>query len=895
MSILRDLINGTGSIIKYAFKDVEKSRHYTGLTDKELESMIYRRSVSDLLFHRIYQPISKDFGLYAMDDESVGFILQIYPPPYLGTDIEDMVSNFYAMNFPVGTSVQFSTFASRNLNFVMSRYTELHPCKLNIKNPHMLKKIIASRRRFISGGIGKSLFKSHDFRVRNFINLVAVKFPRGTDIEVIQNIFSNTLSRFSKMGARNFGASEFIPYVQEILNPAWTSWDVFNSKGKTLNKLCVGADTHIKLDTPRKSFYLSARSEKPWAAKTVTIKEPSEYLNAFDFQRMFFDQLQQECNILSSPFFMQLTVVIDDRYKLKEMIQDKVNNNIENLSKVGKYALSNPVLKDRFDEARDVAVALKDGEFPLPAMWSLTVFDERPSRLNQIVDSILSRFDRKNFKLQVEDHATIAFQSMIFSLPLQYNKITAEHLKRFDLLFKTNGAQVCPILSDFRGRGDIVTPIFGRTAQIQAIDLFSNKAGNSVVVGGTGTGKSFFVSDLITHSLAAGCKVVMADLGYNYANLNSLIGGQMIDFEPNKNLCMNFFTKCVCMTNEETGEFILDASGRKQIDKEELLSITQIIGMMMGLNLNAGQGQDNEQEAFKKYMSSVIQDCVQVAFEAEQHNANMSDVAYNLERYIKIISQEQPQNAETLSRYLKALKPYADKSGPYYGYFNGSNNINFESDSLILELNRLKGNDDLFYVAYMAVMNFVAAEFFLDRSRRKLFIQEEAWAVLPIEIIVSFLEDLFRRIRKYNGAVVIVTNSIQDFGQSLATKSMFENAPWKFFTEVDSSALKKAVDEKTIYLNDLEEQVIESVKRTNEYSELFIKTGAEFSVARVAVDPYSKYLFANATNETKEIIDISAKYGLEKQDAIYFVALKEERNLPDETILQIIESEKRAA
>ena len=80
MSILRDLINGTGSIIKYAFKDVEKSRHYTGLTDKELESMIYRRSVSDLLFHRIYQPISKDFGLYAMDDESVGFILQIYPP-----------------------------------------------------------------------------------------------------------------------------------------------------------------------------------------------------------------------------------------------------------------------------------------------------------------------------------------------------------------------------------------------------------------------------------------------------------------------------------------------------------------------------------------------------------------------------------------------------------------------------------------------------------------------------------------------------------------------------------------------------------------------------------------------------------------------------------------------
>lgn len=74
------------------------------------------------------------------------------------------------------------------------------------------------------------LFKSHDFRVRNFINLVAVKFPKGliSKLEHIQQHFERNF----KNGVRNFRASEFIPYVQEIPKSAWTSWDVFNAKRK---------------------------------------------------------------------------------------------------------------------------------------------------------------------------------------------------------------------------------------------------------------------------------------------------------------------------------------------------------------------------------------------------------------------------------------------------------------------------------------------------------------------------------------------------------------------------------------------------------------------------------------------------------------------------------------
>ena len=895
MSLFRSILNSSGAAVSYLFRDVEKQRSFEGVSDRDLERNISRTSISDFLFYRTYQQLDGGLGLYLMDDDSLGFVVRISPPPYLGEDIEETIANFFGKNFPIGTAIQFSTFASRNLKFLLAEYQQKHQCELNVKHPHMLKKLVSSRRRYIEKGVHRSLFKGQDFRVRNFINLISVKFPRGTDIEDIENVFAKTIGTFSKMGARNFPAADLIAMVQEILNPGRGNWDVFGAKGKTINKLCVGSDTLVKLDTKRKAYYLSAGSKERWTGKTISINTPSEYLSLFDFQSRFFSQLEQDGNAIPSPFFMQLTIVVDDRYKLSEKIYDKVKNNIENLQKAGKFALSNPALKDRFDEAREVALALKDGEFPLPAMWSLSVFERNPKRLDQIIDGVMSNFEKKQFRLQVEDHATISFQSLLYSLPLQYTKLTAEHLKRYDLLFKTNNAQICPALSDFQGYGDKITPLLGRTGQLQFLDLFSNKAGNALVIGGTGTGKSFTVSDIILNSQAAGQKCVIVDLGYNYQNLNELIGGQMIDFEPKSKLCMNFFTKAVCETDEASGAFILDEDGRKKLDKGELMSITMIIGMMMGINLRvAKEDKSVEDSARKKYLSALVQDSIQKAFKIEQHNTNLCDVYEQMKEAIEGIRVSEPSNAQILAQHWKALAPYAEKTGMHYEYFNGANNINFESDSLILELNNLKGNDDLFYVAYMAVMNFVAAEFFMDRTRRKLFIQEEAWAVLPVEIIALFLEDLYRRIRKYNGAVVIVTNSLSDFSHNVATKSMYENAPWKLFTEVDVSALEKAIDDKNIYLSDLEKEVMKSVKKTDEYSEIFVRTGSYFFVSRVAVDPYSKYLYANANKDTKEITEVVDKYGLNKQDAIYFLALREETGLSDVEILKNFEKTQAA-
>ena len=92
--------------------------------------------------------------------------------------------------------------------------------------------------------------------------------------------------------------------------------------------------------------------------------------------------------------------------------------------------------------------------------------------------------------------------------------------------------------------------------------------------------------------------------------------------------------------------------------------------------------------------------------------------------------------------------------------------LELDRDFIVLELEELKAKKDLQAVVLLMLMYRITREMYLTRERRKLVIVDEAWELLRGVATGEFLEAGYRRARKYNGAFITGTQSIEDYTKS---------------------------------------------------------------------------------------------------------------------------------
>jgi len=144
-------------------------------------------------------------------------------------------------------------------------------------------------------------------------------------------------------------------------------------------------------------------------------------------------------------------------------------------------------------------------------------------------------------------------------------------------------------------------------------------------------------------------------------------------------MCLNFFTHVE-----------LNESG--QIHEDELQTIVPLVGLMAMQSLDPDDANNNINIPV---IAGYISQAVTNAFEARHRNAGMQDVVLALE---KILAEQKNNTGETdrlLHNLITALYPFGDPKGEYFKYFNGINNLKFESDFVVLELEELEEPTEL--------------------------------------------------------------------------------------------------------------------------------------------------------------------------------------------------------
>ena len=892
------------------------------IKQEEFEALIEREGIQDFLWARTAENIEgTEICLYELANDRWGVVFQTFPPFYASKLAEKKLETFYKMNLPERSSIQFFMFTSRNLSLFKNSYIHIHKNPVNVLNQDVLRELADNKIEWIDTYTEKSLFenKGIDFRLRNYINLVSVTIPKinehGNEVsktEII-NLFSKVYTGLSDFAPKKFTQTNYVSLIREIFIPDAEMAEIPEDHRTYINDQCVDTNSTLVLEDDNgtmgigkliskkeyerlqkedldfiqeendeeedKSFVgllkaLFKREKKEeeerkaftrWHAKALTTKLYPTANSLFTMLNNFVDfygnQIETE---IPCQYFSSLTIFVENKEKARKSVLENTQWNLWQTNSLGNATRFFPEIENRAIEAEIINKMIDQGEQPMKAMWSLVLMDKSENNVHKYTERIKKKFLDKSWQLQEE--TVIPHWIFLYSLPLQFEELFVKHSKRFTTLFTQNSASITPLMTGEKGFGSPALTYVDRAGQLSGIDIFASETNyNFIVVGSSGSGKSYTMADFFTNYLMTGAKVRVIDVGRSYKDLCSVIGGQYLEFTEEAGICLNFFTH-------------VELNDRGMIHEDELQTIVPLVGLMAMQSLDIEDANNNLDTPV---MAGYISQAVTMAFKSKNRNAGMQDVKFALER-IQIEEKNTTGDSNPiLNNLITALYSFADPEGEYFKYFNGTNNLKFESDFVVLELEEIDSNSHLKSVVLASIAHMINTEFFLgDRKQKKILAIDEAWSIMDNQIVIRFLETMARRIRKYNGASGVITQTIGDFYKNKATKAIFDSSATKIFLKQSQESLVSAQNRGELNLDEGLVNLLGTViSKPPMFSELLIKQdNGSFFIARLITDKLAHWIYTNHPKDMALIYRLMEEFGISELDSKIIKGYSEKNN-----------------
>ncbi|WP_420207669.1 DUF5934 domain-containing protein (plasmid) [Acinetobacter baumannii] len=348
------------------------------------------------------------------------------------------------------------------------------------------------------------------------------------------------------------------------------------------------------------------------------------------------------------------------------------------------------------------------------------------------------------------------------SMPMILTKKARDDLKKLKLITtKTtiNAVDMMPILSEWQGFGKPVIMVFGRRGTPCFFDLFSNKQGNYnfYICGTSGAGKSVFSLEILAAYKSLGFKIYIIDVGRSFKNFVALGKGQAIDFAKREKICMNPFTWLEVIEDEELSE------------KEGTLN-TFAQEMKMLLPMYAKMASPSK--PLDDYDKALLSRAIRETWLKFRNNNGVDQIS----DFLKEI-RDQNGNIDARGWALGTQLENFKTNGMYGSYFNGKANIDMNNEMIYLELEELKDSPELKTVVLFGVMNRIMRDMYLSRSQGKIVFVDEAWQLLDdTEETAAFIEEGYRRARKYFGSFGMGTQGIDDAFANDAARAAYNSS-----------------------------------------------------------------------------------------------------------------------
>src|SRR5262249_34209961 len=117
--------------------------------------------------------------------------------------------------------------------------------------------------------------------------------------------------------------------------------------------------------------------------------------------------------------------------------------------------------------------------------------------------------------------------------------------------------------------------------------------------------------------------------------------------------------------------------------------------------------------------------------------------------------------------------------GMYGRLFNRPGSLDIRKRLVVFDLQGLENHPDLQSVYFFVIRSIIWGKL-LDRSLKKIIVVDEGWKFFNDDIGAQLIENLYRTARKFNGAVLSISQSPKDFLDTKAANAIITNSYIKY-------------------------------------------------------------------------------------------------------------------
>jgi conjugal transfer ATP-binding protein TraC len=803
-----------------------------------------KKYLSDFLSYREIESESNIF----INKSTYGFVLKL--KPFSGIDSNDInaLRKIVSYEIPSEAVVQVINYASPSIAPLVEKWCEV------VEKPNSIYKTLTEKRKqFFLNGCNTGLWgKNSEVVLRNFEIYFCVSFNKEASVRsnsiLLQKIigvrakiskaFSGIgcqVEHVSKHGLNNY-LKEILLTKEEQLQKTDYSPNLINFPSNP-EYIMHSNFAEVRNNISSKKFILFEVDEWPGSW---------EMLNGIDYIGSF-----ESGRGIPFPFYISFGFRSEGtRESERKSTKMRVIRTNQTTAKLVSFV---PAMREEMEDWHYITEEIDKGaRLAKACMYVVALIDEEIDVDNAAQD-ILDHFYQLGFRLNQIKYDCL--NNLLNTLAMQQaeNWTSLRKNKGLTTMVTSSCLNLLPIFADAQNSNTPLMMLVGRRGQVFFFDNYSsveNGNYNMVVVGKSGSGKSVFLQEYMTSILRGQGQVVVIDDGRSFQNSTKILGGDFVDFKG-MGLCINPFSLCFAESDLATQDY-------KEDFEEPLIELIVSI-LCIVTNIDKNNTKDFEIGLYK----DVLKKAVQIVLEDKGNKGGFKDIYLVLKNDLRLRTSQTESIADKLA-YV--LKDYGD--GRYAPYYNGKATLSIDNLLTVFELSSLESNEVL-QTSVLLMVVFLVYTKMQGRERRTSLIIDEAWRLLRHDAIKGFIEGIARRARKYNGSLVVATQSISDFEKekSAAAAAVLSQSDWRVLLSAENKDEKILKDQLGMHKGEID--IACSLKGDKgRFSEFMIRhSSGSWCIGRLMLEAFSVKLYSSKAEDVTQIQKLR-KQGYSLEDAI---------------------------
>lgn len=298
---------------------------------------------------------------------------------------------------------------------------------------------------------------------------------------------------------------------------------------------------------------------------------------------------------------------------------------------------------------------------------------------------------------------------------------------------------------------------------------------NIVVTGKPGSGKSTAIKHIILKEYEKGTKIIIIDPEREYKDMCENLKGDWINLVGGKNM-INPFNFNITPK---------DADDDTEVDNIGLPDLAKHIEQLCTFLLLYDNSLAGAKITYLKKVINKLYNKFNINYETKA--SDLSPEQYptftDLDNYLnEKLKLAEGNEKNTIQEIMNSL--YDITYGGDQFLWNGHTNINVNSNCIVFDTKDLQeSGENKKRAEYYNVITYIWNLIEKDRKEKVLFVCDESYLLVDINVpqTLIFLRNVSKRIRKYEGGLVLITHDVEDFlnptikmyGQSLLNTACY--------------------------------------------------------------------------------------------------------------------------